>query len=117
MPRRAPTTATRDRRVWPWLLPAGLTETGWVHGLTAARSAPAWGLTGLAIVASLYCALQAARVLPATTVYIVYMALGTLGTWLVSLAAGTNVPGGLATLWLAILAIGVAGLQHTDTGS
>lgn len=97
---------------WLWLAAAGLTETAWIHGLQQATSTGAWGLTLAAVIASVCCALAVTRHWPADTVYIVFVALGTLGSRIWDSLDDHALPTPLALFWLIALLIGMAGLHH-----
>lgn len=98
---------------WLWLVLGTGTEIGWVSGLKLATSPAAWGATLLCALASLVLALGATRELPATTVYILFVGLGAVGTVLVETwVLGAELH--LATYgFLALLLICVVGLKKT----
>ena len=101
---------------WILLFLAGILETAWAiglkhtHGFT--RLAPSV-LTGLAIAASMVLLSLAARTLPISTAYAVWVGIGAAGTML----SGILVLGEPATparlFFLALLLIAIFGLKAT----
>lgn len=67
-------------RAWLCLALGAFTEVGWVAGLKLAATPLAWLATAVCAVASVVLALGATRDLPATTVYVLFVALGAIGT-------------------------------------
>lgn len=67
-------------RAWIWLVLGAGTEIGWVAGLKLAASPLEWAATVVCAVASVALALGATRDLPATTVYVLFVGLGAIGT-------------------------------------
>lgn len=100
-----------------WLVLAAAAEVGWVSGLNAADSVVDWLATGACVIASFGLALVAARRLAATTVYILFVGLGTAGTALLDhFAFGMHFdPAALA--WLTLLLAAVCGLKLTATST
>lgn len=70
-------------RLWCWLVPASVTEVSWINGIKYADSTPGWAATVGCVALSLWLAWRAARHAQATTVYILFVALGTAGTSIV----------------------------------
>ncbi len=104
-------------RDWFYLIGAGLVEVGWVSGLKVADSPTGWAVTVSLMLSSLALALKAARHLPATTVYTLFVGLGATGTVLVD-AFIFGAPLTAATLGFIILLLaGVVGLKATDAGT
>lgn len=108
---------------WFWLIAAAAAEVGWVTGLNGANSALEWSATALCVVASFGLALLAARRMPATTVYVLFVGLGACGTVAVDITV-FNAPLHASTLaWLALLLAAIVGLKligranHEDTSS
>jgi paired small multidrug resistance pump len=100
-----------------WLVLAAAAEVGWISGLNAADSVIDWAATGGCVIASFSLALLAARRLAATTVYILFVGLGTAGTALLDhFAFGMRFdPAALA--WLTLLLAAICGLKLTATSS
>lgn len=100
---------------WFWLALGAGTEIGWVMGLKMAASPLAWSATAVCAVASVALALGATRDLPATTVYVLFVGLGTVGTVIFeALALGTRLnPAGYA--FLALLLVSIVGLKRTGS--
>lgn len=65
---------------WIKVLIAALLEIFWVIGLTHAYDFWTWTWTIIAIIVSNYLMITAAQVLPAGTVYAIFVGLGTTGT-------------------------------------
>jgi len=67
---------------WQWtkVFIAAVIEVFWVVGLTHAHDFWTWTGTVIAIIVSNYMMIQAGQILPAGTVYAVYVGLGTVGT-------------------------------------
>ncbi|ROO24457.1 multidrug resistance protein SMR [Salinisphaera orenii MK-B5] len=104
-------------RSWAWLVAAALTEVGWVGGLKAADGALDWLATAACVLASFALALGAARRLPATTVYVVFVGLGAAGTAMLDAAVFGQALGPAALACLTLLIGGVIGLKLTSTGN
>lgn len=96
---------------WFWLISGAVVEVGWVAGLKMAHTPLAWAATVICAVGSIVLALGATRDLPATTVYILFIALGTVGAVaLETFVLGVSLsPIGYA--FLALLLICVIGLK------
>ncbi|MGB7755201.1 MAG: SMR family transporter [Salinisphaera sp.] len=100
-------------RAWIWLALGAGTEIGWVAGLKLACSPLTWAATVICAVGSVALALGAARDLPATTVYILFVGLGAVGTVLFE-AVAFGTPLHPATYgFLALLLICIVGLKKT----
>lgn len=67
-------------RNWLRVLAAAFVEVIWVIGLAHAHDVWTWAGTVVAIVVSNYLMITAGQVLPAGTVYAVFVGLGTAGT-------------------------------------
>ncbi|MEN0642364.1 multidrug efflux SMR transporter [Alkalicoccobacillus gibsonii] len=96
---------------WLLVIIAAIFEVGWATGLKYADSIGAWVLTIVAIIISFGLLIIASTRLPTSTVYAVFVGLGTVGTVLVDIfyfGAGVNV--GLI-LFIALLVTGVIGLK------
>ncbi|WYP27216.1 multidrug efflux SMR transporter [Alkalihalobacillus sp. FSL W8-0930] len=100
---------------WILVIIAAVFEVGWATGLKYADSSVAWLLTIIAIVFSFGLLIVASTRLPTSTVYAVFVGLGTVGTVIVDIfyfGAGVNV--GLI-LFIALLITGVIGLKFATT--
>ncbi|GAB3674026.1 DMT family transporter [Salinisphaera aquimarina] len=100
-------------KTWIWLLAAAATEVGWVCGVKAADSPLDWAATIACIMASFVLALAAARQLPATTVYVIFVGLGALGTAVLDILAFGAALHASSLAFLALLLSGVIGLKLT----
>lgn len=65
---------------WVKVFVAAVMEVGWVIGLTHAYDVWTWTATAILIILSNYLMISAGQVLPAGTVYAVFVGLGTGGT-------------------------------------
>ena len=65
---------------WIKVFVAAILEVGWVIGLTHSYNFWTWTLTVILIIASNYLMITAGQVLPAGTVYAIFVGLGTGGT-------------------------------------
>ncbi|HET7314627.1 DMT family transporter [Salinisphaera sp.] len=100
-------------RAWIWLALGAGTEIGWVAGLKLAASPLAWAATVVCAVASVALALGATRDLPATTVYVLFVGLGAVGTVIFE-AAVLGAQLHAATYgFLALLLVCIIGLKKT----
>ncbi|GAJ99508.1 quaternary ammonium compound-resistance protein SugE [Geomicrobium sp. JCM 19055] len=70
---------------WWLVIIAAFFEVGWATGLKYADSFGTWSLTVIAIVISFWLLVRAATSLPTSTVYAIFVALGTVGTVAVDL--------------------------------
>jgi paired small multidrug resistance pump len=100
-----------------WLVLGAVTEVGWVAGLKLASSPLAWVATVVCAVASVALALGATRDLPATTVYILFVGMGAIGTALLeAVALGAQLrPASYG--FLALLMASIIGLRVTGGAS
>ncbi|WP_421617030.1 DMT family transporter [Brevibacillus sp. TJ4] len=67
-------------RTWMLVVVAAVFEVGWVAGLKHADDVLTWAFTIVAIVISFGVLMHASKKLPASTVYAVFVGLGTAGT-------------------------------------
>lgn len=103
-------------QAWIWLALGAGTEVGWVAGLKLAASPLAWAATVVCAVVSVLLALGATRDLPATTVYVLFVGLGAIGTAIfeaVALGAPLNP---VSYVFLVLLLVCVIGLKKTGGG-
>jgi paired small multidrug resistance pump len=98
-------------RSWLYVIIGGLIEVIWVSGLKHADSMLAWIITVLAIGASFYLIIQAAKRLPVGTVYAVFTGLGTGGTVIAEMLLFGEPFQWSKTLLIALLLAGVVGLK------
>lgn len=98
-------------RNWIRVFVAAFLEIFWVIGLTHAYDFWTWTGTIIAIIVSNYLMITAAQVLPAGTVYAIFVGLGTVGTVIAGiLFFGESFKWGKIIL-IATLLIGVIGLK------
>ncbi|KQL58794.1 MULTISPECIES: DMT family transporter [Bacillaceae] len=97
--------------MWLFVIIAGIFEVGWATGLKYASTPFEWGLTAIGIVVSFTLLVRAATVLPTSTVYAIFVALGTVGTVFVDIFLF----GASFNLWMlffiVVLLAGVLGLK------
>jgi paired small multidrug resistance pump len=67
-------------KTWAMVIFAALFEVMWVAGLKYADSVLTWALTVIAIVISFGVLIYSAKKLPTSTVYAIFVGLGTAGT-------------------------------------
>lgn len=100
-------------KAWLWLIFGAIAEVGWVVGLKLAASPLAWVATAVCAVGSVALALGATRDLPATTVYILFVGMGAVGTVILeSVALGAHLHPA-AYGFLALLMVCIFGLKMT----
>ncbi|WP_125582109.1 DMT family transporter [Levilactobacillus cerevisiae] len=101
---------------WITVLLGAVFEVSWVVGFKHATTPWEWLLTGIAVYLSFYFLIRASRHIPAGTAYAVFVGLGTLGTTSVGMLAFGE-PVSLAKIGLiALLLVGIGGLQVTTKG-
>ncbi|MGY3716856.1 DMT family transporter [Sutcliffiella cohnii] len=97
--------------MWILVIVAAIFEVGWATGLKHASSPIEWALTAIGIVVSFTLLVRAATTLPTSTVYAVFVALGTVGTVFVDIFI-FHAPFNISMLFfLALLLVGVLGLK------
>ncbi|EST54124.1 multidrug resistance protein SMR [Brevibacillus panacihumi W25] len=98
-------------KTWMLVVLAGFFEVMWVAGLKHADSVLTWGLTVIAIIVSFGVLIYASKKLPTSTVYAVFVGLGTAGT-VISEMLFFDEPFRLSKLILiALLLAGIIGLK------
>lgn len=103
-------------QAWIWLALGAVVEVGWVAGLKLATSPLAWAATLICAVASVALALGATRDLPATTVYVLFVGLGAVGTVIVEAVALRATLHPATYGFLALLLVCIIGLKKTGGG-
>ncbi|MFB4161389.1 multidrug efflux SMR transporter [Geomicrobium sp. JSM 1781026] len=97
--------------MWIVVVIAAIFEIGWATGLKYANDALTWTLTIIAIVISFGLLIRAASTLPTSTVYAVFVGLGTVGTVAVDIIFfGTAINIGVI-FFVVMLLSGVLGLK------
>lgn len=97
--------------MWITVVIAALFEIGWATGLKYANDLMTWTLTIIAIIISFGLLIRAASSLPTSTVYAVFVGLGTVGTVAVDIVFfGTSLNIGVV-FFVAMLLSGVLGLK------
>ena len=105
----------------PWiiLVVAGILEAGWAVGLkyTNGFTKPVPSiLTGLGIVGSMYLLAVAARSLPISTAYPVWVGIGTLGAVLLGMFLLGEPATPMRIFFRALLTVAIVGLKCTSQG-
>ncbi|QRG68389.1 DMT family transporter [Brevibacillus choshinensis] len=96
---------------WLLVVIAGMFEVGWVAGLKHADSILTWAFTVIALVVSFAVLIYSGKKLPTSTVYAVFVGLGTAGT-VISEMVFFGEPFSWAKIGLiALLLIGIIGLK------
>jgi paired small multidrug resistance pump len=96
---------------WFLVVIAALFEVGWATGLKYANDSLTWILTAIAIIISYGILIISSTRLPTSTVYAVFVGLGTVGTVAVDMIFfGTPLNIGVI-LFILLLLIGVLGLK------
>lgn len=96
---------------WLLLLFAGFFEVGWAAGLKYANSLVEWGFTAIAIAVSFGLLIYCSRQLPATTVYAVFVGLGTAGTIIAEMIFFGEPFSWIKIFLIALLLTGIIGLK------
>lgn len=105
---------------WVLLFLAGILETAWAIGLKYTHGfTRLWPsvLTGLALVASMVLLSLAARTLPISTAYAVWVGIGAAGTMLLGVAVLGEPASPARLFFFALLLIAIAGLKATSAGT
>ncbi|WP_085991276.1 DMT family transporter [Oceanobacillus senegalensis] len=98
-------------RHWLKVFVAAFLEVLWVIGLAHAYDIWTWTGTIIAIIVSNYLMITAAQVLPAGTVYAVFVGLGTVGTVLSEILFFKEPFKWAKILLILLLLVGVIGLK------
>ncbi|WAA13184.1 DMT family transporter [Fervidibacillus halotolerans] len=98
-------------RQWQKVLIAALLEVFWVMGLAHAYDVFTWAGTIVALLISNYLMITAAQVLPAGTVYSVFVGLGTAGTVIADILLFGEPFEWLKMLFILFILVGVVGLK------
>ncbi|MFS0788395.1 SMR family transporter [Shouchella sp. 1P09AA] len=97
--------------MWILVIIAGIFEVGWATGLKYASTPFEWTLTVIGIIISFTLLVRAATVLPTSTVYAIFVALGTVGTVFVDIVL-FDAPFNIWMLFFIVLLLaGVLGLK------
>lgn|SRR5690625_891480 len=98
-------------KYWMILFVAAFLEVFWVIGLTHSYNFWTWSATIVLIIISNYLLIMVAQVLPAGTVYAIYVGLGTMGTVLADILFFGEPFQWMKIFLIVILLYGVIGLQ------
>ena len=105
----------------PWiiLVVAGILEAGWAIGLKYTngftRPVPSI-LTGAGILGSMYLLAVAARSLPISTAYPVWVGIGTFGAVILGMVLLGEPATPLRIFFLALLMVAIVGLKYSSQG-
>lgn len=102
---------TKMNKHWIKLIIAAIMEVGWVIGLAHSYNFWTWTGTVIAIIVSNYLLIVVSQVLPAGTVYAVFVGLGTAGTVVSEILFFEEPFNWLKIILIAILLSGVIGLK------
>lgn len=97
--------------MWILVIIAAIFEVVWATGLKHANSPLEWTLTIIGVVVSFVLLVRAATTLPTSTVYAVFVALGTVGTVLVDILIFHSPFNWGMLFFLVLLLVGVLGLK------
>lgn len=97
--------------MWTLVIIAAIFEVGWATGFKYASSPLEWILTFVGIVGSFLLLVQASKTLPTSTVYAVFVALGTVGTVFVDIYFFNSSLNLVLFFFLILLLVGVLGLK------
>lgn len=100
-------------RVWLKLFVAAILEVGWVVGLAHAYSFWTWTATVALIIISNYLMIAVAQILPAGTVYAIFVGLGAGGTVLAETLFFGEPLEPMKIILIVVLLFGVIGLKST----
>lgn len=98
-------------RNWLYVLFSGLVEIVWVVGLKHSGNIWEWLGTALAIIASFYLIIEAAKRLPVGTVYAVFTGIGTAGTVAAEMLVFGEPFKPIKIILIGVLLAGVIGLK------
>lgn len=100
---------------WLLIIVAAMFEVTWVIGLKHAGNIFEWLLTIIAMIASFIILVYLGKKLPAGTVYIIFVGLGTLGTVLMEwILFGSHLTP-MKILFILTLLIGIIGLNYQSS--
>jgi paired small multidrug resistance pump len=88
----------------------------WASMLKYADSVTMWGLVFILIMASFLLLIKAYKVIPVGIAYAVFVGLGTIGTYVVSVAFLGESISTWQIIFLVLLLIGIIGLKFTTKG-
>ncbi|WP_243291913.1 multidrug efflux SMR transporter [Bacillus sp. FJAT-47783] len=96
---------------WILVVLSSLFEVGWVIGLKHASSGLEWTLTILAMAVSFWVIIYTSKFLTTSTVYAVFVGLGTAGTILAEIFFFGEQVNGVKLLFILLLVGGIIGLK------
>ena len=99
------------KRNWIKVFVAALFEVFWVIGLAHAYNFWTWAGTCIALVVSNYLMITAAQILPAGTVYSVFVGLGTAGTVISEILFFGEPFEWVKIIFILLILTGIAGLK------
>lgn len=102
-------------KTWMLVVVAAVFEVGWVAGLKHANDMLTWSLTSMAIVISFGVLIYASKKLPASTVYAVFVGLGTAGTVTSEMLFFSEPFRWSKVALIALLLFGIIGLKLVST--
>lgn len=98
---------------WQWfkVIIAAILEVFWVIGLAHSYDFWTWTATAILIIVSNYLMISAAQILPAGTVYAIFVGLGTAGTVIAEILFFAEPFRWAKVLLIVLLLVGVIGLK------
>ncbi|MEK3881281.1 multidrug efflux SMR transporter [Paenibacillus sp. PL2-23] len=103
--------ATHANLYWGLVFLSGIFEVGWVAGLKHADSLVSWSLTIAAILLSFAILLYTSQKLPTSTVYAVFVGLGTAGTVFAEMLLYDELFSWAKMSFIGLLLVGIIGLK------
>ncbi|WP_243387548.1 DMT family transporter [Bacillus kexueae] len=98
-------------RKWLLVLVASVFEVGWVIGLKHADNVWEWIITAIAMIVSFWALIYTSKFLPTSTVYAVFVGLGTAGTVAIEMFVFGERVDVLKLFFIGLLLFGVVGLK------
>lgn len=96
---------------WFLVFLAGFSEIGWVAGLKYADNFIEWILTMIALTGSFWLLIYCSKHLPPTTVYAVFVGIGTAGAVILEMTMFGEPVSWIKIALIAVLVIGIIGLK------
>ena len=98
---------------WTLVLSAAVLEILWASLLKHANSLASWSLIFFLIVSSFLLLIRAYKLIPVGVAYAVFVGLGTIGTYIVSIYFFNETLSLVQLVFLTLLLIGIIGLKFT----
>lgn len=98
-------------RLWVLVVIAAVFEVVWVSGFKYAGDWLTWSMTAIGIIVSSIALFKPVKALPASTVYSVFVGLGTAGTVIIEMVLFNAAFHWLKILFIMTLLVGIIGLK------